>query len=283
MSNASGTLFVVATPIGNLQDLSPRAGAVLREVAVVAAEDTRHSRKLLQHLGATPRCLSLHRHNESRRTSELLALIEAGQSVALISDAGTPLISDPGSALVRAALDAGVPVVPVPGPSALSAALSVCGLATERFAFEGFLPARAAARRARLLELVNEPRTLVFFEAPHRIADCIAAMAQAFGLTRRALVARELTKVYETLQSAGLGELAASYAAGDAPARGEFVVVVEGNPQPAPATQLDAESVLRALLQELPPARAARLAARLTSSSRQQLYARALALAGEQE
>ncbi len=198
VGNSRGRLDIVATPIGNLSDLSPRAQEVLAAADVIAAEDTRHTRALLQAIGVSRPLVSLHAHNEPSRVPELLARLAAGESVALVSDAGTPLLSDPGYGLVKEAACAGYEVRAVPGPSAITAALAVAGLPTDRFCFEGFLPPRASERRARLAELASEPRTLVFFEAPHRIEECLADLAAAFGAERRAAVARELTKAHET-------------------------------------------------------------------------------------
>src|SRR5579864_509367 len=206
MVKAPGTLLVAATPIGNLADLSPRAREALATVAVIAAEDTRHTRNLLQAAGIATPLVSLHAHNETQRVPELLARLAQGEDVALVSDAGTPLLSDPGFELVRRAAQAGIAVQAIPGPSAITAALAVAGLPTHRFCFEGFLPARAAERRATLASLAHEPRTLVFFEAPHRIQATLADLTAEFGADRPAVVARELTKARETLSPGALGE-----------------------------------------------------------------------------
>jgi 16S rRNA (cytidine1402-2'-O)-methyltransferase len=279
MSSKSGVLYVVATPIGNLGDISPRAVSTLKEVDLIAAEDTRHSGVLLRHLGIGTPMQALHEHNERELVPRLVARLEAGQSLALVSDAGTPLISDPGFHLVRAARDAGLAVVPVPGPSATIAALSVGGLPTDRFVFEGFLPARPAARRARLAELRDETRTLVFFESTHRILDSLGDMAEAFGPEREAVVARELTKQFETVRGGLLTDLL-EWAAADAnQQRGEFVVLVHGAP-PVHGEELDAsvERALAVLMEELPLKQAASLAAKLTGIKRNLLYQRALEL-----
>lgn len=275
----ASTLWVVATPIGNLGDLSPRAAAVLRGVDLVAAEDTRHTGKLLAHLGVRKELLSLHTFNEASQVAPLLARVAAGARIALVSDAGTPLISDPGFPLVRAAQDVGIPVVPVPGPSAVVTALSVAGLPCDRFAFEGFLPARQTARRERLEALAAEPRTLVFYEAPHRIEDCLADLCEVMGPAREAALARELTKRFEQIHRAPLGELLEWLRADEHRRRGEFVVMLRGAEGGAPASgSLDPDRVLSALLDELPVKQAVRLAARLTGANRNDLYKRALEL-----
>lgn len=274
MVKAPGTLLVVATPIGNLADLSPRACEALKRAAIIAAEDTRHTRALLQTMGVGTPLLSLHAHNEPQRVPELLARLAAGEDVALVSDAGTPLLSDPGFELVSRAAAAGFAVQTVPGPSAITAALAVAGLPTHRFCFEGFLPARAAERRTTLASLAHEVRTLVFFEAPHRIQATLADLAAQFGGERRAVVARELTKAHETLYRGTLGELAARAAREENFARGELTVIVHGA---APeATTVDGAKLRRTmeiLLRELPPGRAAATAAALTGATRAAAYA----------
>lgn len=282
MAANSGRLAVISTPIGNLGDLSPRAREELAAAELVAAEDTRRTGQLLTTLGLSRPLVSLHEHNESERIGELLERLRAGARIALVSDAGTPLLSDPGFELVRRVAQEGVPVVAVPGPSAVTAALSIAGLPTERFTFEGFLPARLAERRARLAELAAETRTLVFFEAPHRIAESLEDMSAAFGAGRRAAVARELTKVFETVYRGTLATLAGQ-ARGDANfTRGEITVVVAGA-EPAPAGDLRAQldATLTVLLTELAPSKAAALAARLTGAKRNDAYTRALELSGE--
>jgi len=273
----AGCLYVVATPIGHLGDVSARMRETLGRVALVAAEDTRHTGQLLRALGVATPMISLHEHNERSRAGELVARMVAGADVALVSDAGTPLVSDPGFLLVRAAIDAGLRVVPVPGPCAVIAALSVAGLPTDRFCFEGFLPPRGAARRARLAALAGETRSLVFYEAPQRIAASLGDLAGCFGGERRAAVARELTKAFETVYHGTLGELAARAAADSDMSRGELVIVVEGA-QPAATEQVDIDRVLKVLLASLPASQAAALAARLTGAARNDCYARALEL-----
>jgi 16S rRNA (cytidine1402-2'-O)-methyltransferase len=276
-----GRLAVISTPIGNLGDLSPRAREELAAAELIAAEDTRRTGQLLTTLGLSRPLLSLHEHNEHERIDELLGKLRAGARIALVSDAGTPLLSDPGFELVRRVSQEGMTVIAVPGPSAITAALSIAGLPTERFSFEGFLPARLAERRARIAELAGEVRTLVFFEAPHRIAESLEDLATGFGATRRAAVARELTKVFETVYRGSLAELAA-HARMDANfTRGEITVVVEGAPlasaDEGPRAQLDA--TLKILLEELAPSKAAALAARLIGAKRNEAYSRALELA----
>ncbi len=277
---ALGRLAVVSTPIGNLGDLSSRARDELAAADVVAVEDTRRTGQLLATLGISRPLVSLHEHNENERIPELLARLRDGARVALVSDAGTPLLSDPGFQLVRQAASAGITVVAVPGPSAITAALSIAGLPTERFSFEGFLPARLAERRARLQQLAHEPRTLVFFEAPHRIAEMLADCAAAFGAERRAAVARELTKAFETVYRGTLTELTAA-ARGDANfARGEITIVIEGAPsRDANDTSNDElKRVLGILLAELAPSKAAQLAAAITRTKKNHAYDLALAL-----
>jgi 16S rRNA (cytidine1402-2'-O)-methyltransferase len=273
----SGVLYLVATPIGNMGDISARAREILAAAGVVAAEDTRHSGRLLRELGLERPLLSLHEHNEKARAVELVARLRAGESVALVSDAGTPLVSDPGYPLVRAAVEAGIAVVPVPGPCAAIAALSASGLPTDRFCFEGFLPARRGPRQARLAQLAAEPRTLVLYEAPHRIAACLADLAAALGGERRACVAREITKLHETFYRASLGELAARARADADLQRGEAVIVVEGAPPQAGGAGLD--EALAVLLKFLTPSAAAAAAAELTGARRNDAYARALEMA----
>jgi 16S rRNA (cytidine1402-2'-O)-methyltransferase len=279
-----GRLAVISTPIGNLGDLSPRARDELAAAELVAAEDTRRTGQLLTTLGLSRPLVSLHEHNERERIDELLEKLRAGARIALVSDAGTPLLSDPGFELVRRVAQEGMSVVAVPGPSAITAALSIAGLPTERFSFEGFLPARLGERRTRVAELAAESRTLVFFEAPHRIAESLEDMAAGFGAARRAAVARELTKVFETVYRGTLAELSAQARSDSNFTRGEITVVVEGAPRTAdaaPGAALDA--TLTVLLSELAPSKAAALAARLTGAKRNDAYARALELSKSAE
>jgi 16S rRNA (cytidine1402-2'-O)-methyltransferase len=278
---ASGVLYVVATPIGNLGDLSPRARETLAGVELIAAEDTRHTGQLLRRMGIDRPLQSLHEHNERDRAAGLVARLLAGARIALVSDAGTPLVSDPGFHLVRAARAAGVPVVPLPGPCAAIAALSVSGIATDRFCFEGFLPARRGERRERLAALAAEPRTLVFFEAPHRIRELLADLVDCFGADREAALARELTKAHETHYSGRLGELVARLADDDNVERGELVLVVAGHVAAADAGGDDTVALDRALvplLRALPVSQAADLAAEITATKPNRAYARALEL-----
>lgn len=267
-------LYVVATPIGNLSDMVPRAVAILQSVDVIAAEDTRHSRRLLDHFDIRTRCIAYHDHSSAAEMAALLADLQAGKNIALISDAGTPLVSDPGYRLVDAALSAGIKVVPIPGACALIAALSAAGLPTDRFVFEGFLPAKMQARRQRLELLLREPRTLVFYEAPHRLLDTLGDFEAVFGAERIAVLARELTKLHETIYRAPLGELRA-WAAANGQDRGECVLLLHGD---STVTSVDAESerVLRLLLAELPLKQAAALAAKITLQKKNDLYQLAL-------
>jgi len=281
---ARGTLYVVATPIGNLGDLSERARAVLAGVDAILAEDTRHSRKLTSHCGIATPLEALHDHNEDAMAATVVARLVAGQALALVSDAGTPLVSDPGFRLVAAARAAGVPVLAVPGPCAAIAALSIAGLPSDRFAFEGFLPARDGPRRERLEALADEPRTLVFYESPHRIAATLAELAVAFGGERPAIVARELTKLHEAVIGSTIDELVEWSERDPHAASGEIVLVVAGSGEPlAAAGALDAERVLTVLLKELPVKQAAALAAKLTGQPKNELYDRALALRQQTE
>ena len=269
-----GVLWLVATPIGNLGDLPPRALEVLRSVAAIAAEDTRHARPLLQRFGVSTPLLAYHEHNERTQAPQLLARLLAGESLALISDAGTPLLSDPGFQLVSGARAAGVPVSAVPGPCAAIVALSVSGLPSDRFVFEGFLPSKRGARRAHLAALAQETRTLVCYEAKHRIVETLLDLAEAFGSERRAAIARELTKLHETVLWGSLAELGARVQADAEQQLGEFVLVVEGAPAMDAEVRVEREGarVLHLLMAELPASRAARLAAEITGAPRNALY-----------
>ncbi len=273
MVKPQGRLEVIATPIGNLADLSPRARDALAGADLIAAEDTRHTGVLLQAIGVSRPLISLHEHNEAGRIPELLKRLESGEIIALVSDAGTPLMSDPGFELVREAAARGITVQTIPGASAITAALAVAGLPTDRFCFEGFLPARDGERRTQLAALADESRTLVFFEAPHRIAQTLADMASTFGSERPAAVARELTKLHETVYRGTLSELV-DQAGKDANfARGEITLVVQG--APVSAFAVDARLLARTvalLAKELPPGKAASLAAQLTGATRSEAY-----------
>jgi 16S rRNA (cytidine1402-2'-O)-methyltransferase len=279
----AGRLYVVATPIGNLGDLSARARDTLQSCGLIAAEDTRHTGVLLKAFGITTQQLSLHEHNEATRAREIVERLTAGVSVALVSDAGTPAISDPGFDVVRAAAAAGLEVVTVPGPCAAIAALSIGALPTDRFCFEGFLPARAAARRQRLLELAGEPRTLVFYESPHRIAETLEDCVQAFGIERAAAVVREATKLHEKVYRGTLKHLRALAGEDADLRRGEIVLLVGGAEAAAADFGADGhggrlDSVLKVLMVELPLKQAARLAAQLTEARDNEAYKRALYL-----
>lgn len=267
-----GTLYVVATPIGNLADLSPRAQQVLGKADAVCAEDTRHTRQLLAHFGIERPLIALHEHNEEAMAQRVVARLQAGENLALVSDAGTPLVSDPGFRAVRAARAAGLKVSPVPGPSAIIAALSVAGLPSDRFAFEGFLPAKPAARRERLHALAGEPRTLVFYEASHRIGAFLADLRDAFGGERPAVLARELTKLFETVLDGTLESLVAAIEADENQRKGEFVIVVQGAGDDAAARVAEGRRVHALLSEHLPPSTAAKLAAEITGAPRKALY-----------
>ncbi len=269
---SSPRLYVVATPIGNLGDLSPRAQQILAEVDLIAAEDTRHSGKLLQHFNIKANLISVHDHNERQRASLIIDRLAAGESVALVSDAGTPIISDPGFVLVRAVKEAGFEVSPVPGCCAFVAALSASGMPSDRFSFIGFLPAKSGARVKALEALADRQETLIFYESTHRIVDSLKDMAQALGAQRRVCVARELTKTFETIHTDTLGAVIEWMLADANQQRGEFVVIVEGAaPVEALLTQ-DAIRVLELLAAELPPKKAAALAADITGANKKELY-----------
>ena len=275
----SGTLFVVATPIGNLEDLSPRARQTLAEVDLSAAEDTRHTGRLLSHLGVKTPQFALHEHNEARAAQSLIEQLKDGKSVALVSDAGTPLVSDPGYRLLQAAHANGIAVSPIPGPSAVTAALSASGLPTDRFGFEGFPPAKAAARRKWLQARAADGRTLLFFEAVHRIAATLADMVDVFGADREAFLGRELTKLHEQCRRATLGELLDEIGDGTIVSKGEFVIAVHGADEDA-SSSIDADRLLKELAEALPPKKAAAIAARVTGEKRNALYQRLLEIKG---
>ena len=271
----SGTLFVVATPIGNLEDLSPRARQTLADVDLIAAEDTRHTGRLLSHFGVETRLLALHDHNEIDRAERVIRELAAGRSVALVSDAGTPLISDPGYRLVKAAHEAGINVSPIPGPSAMIAALSVAGLATDRFCFEGFLPAKKKGRRDALAGLANETRTMVFYESVHRMESSVADMVEVFGRARSVFLGREMSKMHEQCISTTLGELARQVMDDEITQKGEIVVVVAGGDQ-VTSSAIDSDSLLHDLAALLPKKEVARIVAKATGEKRNALYQRLL-------
>ncbi len=274
----SGTLFVVATPIGNLEDLSPRARQTLADVDLIAAEDTRHTGRLLSHFGVETRLLALHDHNEIDRAERVIRELAAGRSVALVSDAGTPLISDPGYRLVKAAHEAGINVSPIPGPSAMIAALSVAGLATDRFCFEGFLPAKKKGRRDALAGLANETRTMVFYESVHRMESSVADMVEVFGRARSVFLGREMSKMHEQCISTTLGELARQVMDDEITQKGEIVVVVAGGDQ-VTSSAIDSDSLLHDLAALLPKKEVARIVAKATGEKRNALYQRLLDMA----
>ena len=276
-----GSLYVVATPIGNLRDVTLRALDILRSVDVICAEDTRITATLLARYGVTTRPRPLHEHNEAREVERVRHELAAGRSVAIVSDAGTPAISDPGARVVRAVGRAGHRVVPLPGASAVAVAVSAAGLDAERFVFIGFLPTQAKARRALLREFAELPAALVVYEAPHRVAATLGELAHVLDPRRSVTIARELTKQFETIATLPLADASAWLAADANRSRGEFVLIVdEASARGAGAQTLAADTVrvLSALLEELPPARAARVAAKLTGIPREQLYERALEL-----
>ena len=279
-----GTLYVVATPVGNLRDVTLRALDVLGSADVIAAEDTRTTGVLLRHYGIATRPLSLHEHNEAARATQLVALLQEGRSVALVSDAGTPAVSDPGAWLVRAVRDAGLPVVPVPGANAAIAAVSAAGLAAERFLFLGFLPTGANARRELLAAIAHLPVALVLYEAPHRVRDTVTHLGDALDGQRTLVIAREITKKFEAIARMTLAEAPKWFAADPNHVRGEFVLLIDAAPAAQTATgdpSIDARRLLTALVAELPPARAARVAAAATGLPRDVLYAQAVALKGD--
>ncbi|MEM7433241.1 MAG: 16S rRNA (cytidine(1402)-2'-O)-methyltransferase [Pseudomonadota bacterium] len=271
----TGTLYVVATPIGNLDDFSARARQTLENVDLIAAEDTRRTGRLLSHFSIETPQIALHDHNEKTVAKRIIEALNNGDRVALVSDAGTPLISDPGYALVKLAHGDNIPVVAIAGPSAVMAALSVAGLPTDRFCFEGFLPAKSKARRQALAALAHEARTMVFFEAVHRVRDTLADMVDGFGPQRMGFLGRELTKLHEQSVRAPLADLLTQFDEGDIKGKGEFVLCVIGNPD-SPSSSLEVDTLLAALVGRLPPKEAAKVAAELTGESRNALYQRLL-------
>lgn len=275
----SGTLYVVATPIGNLQDITLRALEILKSVDAIAAEDTRHTAHLLTHFAIQKKLIAVHEHNEHKSAEQLLARLQAGESIALVTDAGTPGISDPGAVVVDILRNAGMSVVPIPGASAVIAALSAAGIAAPGFTFYGFLPASGAQRRRVLEDLKAQTTTLVFYEAPHRVVESVVDMALILGVERRLTVARELTKTFETFHRCALGEAEAWLQSDPNQQRGEFVLIVE-TPQNHDDDSADkeAERVLQLLLAELPLKQAVKLAVEITGAKKNALYERALQL-----
>jgi len=282
MTNTSGRLFVVATPIGNLDDISPRALEVLGAVDLILAEDTRHSAKLLRRFGISTKVTSFHEHNERNAAADILARIRSGLDVALISDAGTPLISDPGFHLVRQAHEQHVQLVPVPGPSAVLAALSVSGLPTDRFVFEGFLPSRHEQRLRRLEALADLPATIVVLEGPHRLLSTLEDMLAVFGPERTAAVAKELTKVFEVVRRDTLGALYTWLTESPERQKGEFVLVIGGaDKAPTEASESAHRLLLSTLMDEVPLKTAVKMAVKISAANRNDLYELALELARE--
>lgn len=279
-----GCLYVVATPIGNLGDLSPRARETLAAVSLIAAEDTRHSRRLLDHFGISTRMLSLHEHNEASRVPGLIDQLAAGDSIALISDAGTPLLSDPGSRLVAAAAEAGIRVSPIPGPAAAIAALSAAGLPGEQFWFEGFLPARSSARKTRLEKLASLDATLVFYVAPHRLVAELEVMREVLGGERQSVLARELSKMHEEIYRGSLTSMLTRTETEPMMMRGELVLLIEGTTLAAPEDQ-ELADMARILLEHLSRRDAAKVLSRLTGAGRNQAYdiTQRIAETGKQE
>lgn len=278
MKDTTAALYIVATPIGNLADISARAIEVLSSVDVVAAEDTRHSKYLLQHHGIETSTISLHEHNEQQRSELLLTRIAAGESIALISDAGTPLISDPGYRLVNMAREQGIKVIPIPGACAVIAALSASGLSAERFAFEGFLPPKSTARRQTLQSLANEPRTLIFYESPKRMVASLQDMLTVFGGERKACLARELTKMFETIITLPLAELVDVVINDANHQKGEIVLLVEGQSTVVDRDEAEEVRVLKILLDEVPLKQAAAITASILGIKKNKAYEMALKL-----
>lgn len=265
-------LYVVATPIGNLADLSPRAQQILADVDLIAAEDTRHTGRLLQHFNIKASLISVHDHNERQRADLIIERLSEGKQIALVSDAGTPLISDPGFVLVRAVREAGFEVSPVPGCCAFVAALSASGMPSDRFSFQGFLPSKSGARRQTLTDLSSHTETLIFYESTHRIVESLKDMALTLGSDRFILIARELTKTFETIKGAAVNELIEWIEADTNQQRGEFVVIVEGAPERVSGITAEVERILDLLSQELPPKKAASLAAQISGANKKELY-----------
>jgi len=276
MTSRNAVLYVVATPIGNLADITHRAISTLESVDVIAAEDTRHTGQLLKHLNIKNKLLSLHDHNERSQSAIIITHLEQGKSVALVSDAGTPLISDPGFFLVREVRQAGFKVVPIPGPCVMVTALSVSGIATDRFVFEGFLPPKSGARKKHLKALVNEQRSMVFYESTHRIESCLSDMKSIFGISREVTIARELTKTFETIYSNSLENTIKWMQDDHQQKKGEFVIIVSGNPQSSSTSDVEVDRIVDILMKQLPLAQAAAVAAEISGQRKKELYQRAL-------
>ncbi|MDE0841158.1 MAG: 16S rRNA (cytidine(1402)-2'-O)-methyltransferase [Cellvibrionales bacterium] len=275
-SDPRGTLYIVATPIGNLADMSPRAVEILQSVDIIACEDTRHSKKLLDHYHINSPTMTYHEHSDRQSIDKILTRLARRDSVALISDAGTPLISDPGYRLVAVARQQGVTVIPIPGSCALVSALSVCGLATDRFSFIGFLPAKSAARKAALQAWKTSSETLVCYEAPHRIVDTLADAMEVLGAEREAFVAREISKKFETYSRATLAELHTMVVADICQQRGEIVLIIAASPPASGIITGDAERILSLLKVELSPSKAASVTAKITGLDKRALYRHAM-------
>ena len=283
VSENAGILYIVATPIGNLSDISERAIQVLTEVDVIAAEDTRHTRQLLSHFAIRQTLISVHEHNETQQLDHLLTRLADGESIALVSDAGTPLISDPGYVLVKAAREKGISVSPIPGPCALIAALSVSGLPTDHFRFEGFLPHKRSARQVLLQSVSEETVTMVFYESSHRIKETLEDMCTCLGADREAVLGRELTKLYETVLGSTLRQILDAVEADDNQRRGEFVLMVHGADASQRSEIQDADPLLKLLLSELPMRKASGVAAKYLGLSKNDVYKRAMVLKGDAE
>lgn len=276
-NNKAGKLYIVATPIGNMQDITMRAVEVLKQVDKIVAEDTRHAGPLLKHFSIEKPMMAMHEFNERERMDNVIELLQEGESIALISDAGTPLISDPGFRLVREAKANEIDVIPIPGSCAAIAALSVAGLPSDRFLFEGFLPAKDEARKKYLMKFLHEPRTMIFYEAPHRLLACLETMQEVFGAERKAVVARELTKIYESVLLADLSELVHYYTSHPEKQKGEIVILIEGGDEEAlESREVVPEKVLEILLDELPLKQAVSLASKITGERKNELYEQAL-------
>ena len=279
--NIEACLYIVATPIGNLGDITLRAVETLNKVDLIAAEDTRHSQRLMSHLGVSTRLLSLHEHNEREKSQAIIDKVKEGQNVALISDAGTPLISDPGYFLVKLAQEQGVKVVPIPGVSAVVTAISVSGLPSDRFVFEGFLPAKSGNKQ-RVLDLFKfESRTVIFYESPHRIVDTLEVMLAVFGEARRLVLARELTKTFETIKGDSLGRLCEWVKSDANQQRGEFVLLLDGAVDVPEESVVDQDKMLALLIAELPIKKASKIVAEVTGANKKALYQRALEMQGK--